>query len=509
MVSPLCEVKDGAGAYVSTANGVNVTPGNTVTIRLIDSSASTWSISCVYTDDQSAVATVNTGLTIDPVARTATFTAPVAGRAYIFKPVVNNGIGPDGRVRTDYSTTFGVYTLTGEGRRVIAANETNEGDSEFGWVKPVNEIIRNGGGGGSASTATEMTWDPAADPTTSQVARLEAADTTDATVTTLASAVQEDETTTDWTATVVARGADGTSYVCDLRKTYSCTAGVMSEVRDLGVLNEGGTLAASAEIDYSGTTVRVRYTGPADPDTTASATLAGLVVRREATAPPAPAGIDPATLSPTALWLDYAGAPWVDGVAAESLTSGTAPAVGASFGTHPSADFDGVADLLNNASALTVFLGTGAFTIDMVLEADALGATASIYDEVMLFGDVGGNVIVSLATSGVRVGIANTLAGWVQVTSYVAVPATGTKFSVQVKYDGVDLKIRVNGGAWASVASAAIETPAALTMQVGANYDLTKFFDGRLARLVTWSSAVSDVNLDGVYVHAQSTLAVP
>lgn len=140
-------MKDGAGAYVSTTNGVDVTPGNTITIRLIDTSASTWSISCVHTDDLSVAATVSAGLTIDPVTRTATFTAPAAGSAYIFKSIVNNGIGPDGRPRSDYSTTFGVYTLSAGGQRVISANETTEGDATFGWTKQVNDLIRNGSGG--------------------------------------------------------------------------------------------------------------------------------------------------------------------------------------------------------------------------------------------------------------------------------------------------------------------------------------------------------------------------
>lgn len=150
-VSPLCEVKDGAGAYQATTNGVNVTPTNTVTIHLIDTSADVWSISCVYTDETSDAATVTAALTIDPVARTATFTAPAAGKTYIFQSKVNNGVA-NGRSVSSYTTTFGIYTLTAGGDRVLAANETMEGDATFGWIAVLNGIIRAGGGGGGGAT---------------------------------------------------------------------------------------------------------------------------------------------------------------------------------------------------------------------------------------------------------------------------------------------------------------------------------------------------------------------
>lgn len=141
MPTPACEVKDGAGSYQTTSSGVNVTPGNTITIHLIDTSADTWSIECIYTDELSSASSVTAALNINNPLRTATFTAPVAGRTYIFRSVVNGGIGPDGRTRSSYSTTFGVYTLTSGGQRVVAINETTEGGS-FGWITPINTLIR-------------------------------------------------------------------------------------------------------------------------------------------------------------------------------------------------------------------------------------------------------------------------------------------------------------------------------------------------------------------------------
>ncbi len=162
MVSPLCEVKDGAGAYGSTTNGVNVTPANTITIRLISQAGvDSWSITCATTDELSVAATVTASLTIDTLAKTATFTAPVAGRAYRFQSRVNGGVDKNGVAQSTYTTTFGIYTLTGGGLRVHAVDETLEGGS-FGWCADINALIRSGGssftaGGDLSGTSSSQT----------------------------------------------------------------------------------------------------------------------------------------------------------------------------------------------------------------------------------------------------------------------------------------------------------------------------------------------------------------
>ena len=157
MASPLCQVKFGAGAYASTTNGINATAGSVVVINLISSiGAPTWAIACVYADDLSTVASVNASLTIDPVGRTATFTAPVAGRGYIFQSVINAGNNlatnqPDPTT----ATTFGIWVPTASGARVLIPNETFESSATSGWVADVNFPIRNPStGGGTVPTGT-------------------------------------------------------------------------------------------------------------------------------------------------------------------------------------------------------------------------------------------------------------------------------------------------------------------------------------------------------------------
>lgn len=54
MTSPICQVKDGSGAYNSTDNGVNVTAGDTITIKLYDTTGVvTWVPTLVGTDEGS------------------------------------------------------------------------------------------------------------------------------------------------------------------------------------------------------------------------------------------------------------------------------------------------------------------------------------------------------------------------------------------------------------------------------------------------------------------------
>jgi hypothetical protein len=144
MPSPICEVKDGGGAFTSTTDGKDVTPTNTVTIRLASTAGvGAWEISCITTDESSDAATVTASLVIDALAKTATFTAPASGKAYRFQSRINGGVDANGIAQASYTTTFGVYTLTAASRRVHAVDETFESHSTFGWVADLNDLIRN------------------------------------------------------------------------------------------------------------------------------------------------------------------------------------------------------------------------------------------------------------------------------------------------------------------------------------------------------------------------------
>ena len=139
--NPAVEIKDGSAAYVTAVGGVDVTPAATVVIRLASTTdVDAWSIECITTDNSSSAATVSASLVIDSTLRTATFTAPAAGKTYRFRSRVNSGIDRNGVAQTSYSTTFCLYTVK-NGRRKWAADETTEGDSTFGYITQFNDLI--------------------------------------------------------------------------------------------------------------------------------------------------------------------------------------------------------------------------------------------------------------------------------------------------------------------------------------------------------------------------------
>lgn len=144
MPSPACTVKDGSGSPQTTPPYATVTPGNTVTIALASAAGvDTWAITCPYADESTDPTAIT--LTVNSVAKTATFTAPAAGKSLIFRSVINGG-QLNGVTESSYTTTFKVSTLTAGGVAVGAANETLEHDSTYGATALLNEGVRASAG---------------------------------------------------------------------------------------------------------------------------------------------------------------------------------------------------------------------------------------------------------------------------------------------------------------------------------------------------------------------------
>src|SRR5258708_7231554 len=142
MASPICLVNS-----ASTANGSNVTPSSSVTISLQSvAGVNVWAIRCVGTDDLHDADTITASMTVNYITKTATFTAPANNSALIFESKVNQGVR-NGVADSSLVTTFGVYSVTTTAERVVAANERNEGNTQFGWVTVLNSVSRAVGGG--------------------------------------------------------------------------------------------------------------------------------------------------------------------------------------------------------------------------------------------------------------------------------------------------------------------------------------------------------------------------
>ncbi len=142
--SPTCTVQDGAGSPQATIDGVDVTPGNTITIQLASlAGVRGWSITIVGTDDEVA----SPALSVNYTTYTATFTAPAGQWALIFESKINGGVDLDGQTQDSYTTTFGIYSTGIGGYRLFAVNERYEGSNAFGWITKMNALLRSFAGG--------------------------------------------------------------------------------------------------------------------------------------------------------------------------------------------------------------------------------------------------------------------------------------------------------------------------------------------------------------------------
>lgn len=142
-ISPLCLVQDGAGSFVGTLNGVNVTEGNVVSIKLDDITGVTdWYLQVTGTDETTTPPSL---VNVNPVdnkvatpSAVVSFTVPFgAGRAYLFQTTVTGPGGP-------LNSTFTLYLLTDHGHRVGSTGEQREGNATHGWVTITNPLVRRG-----------------------------------------------------------------------------------------------------------------------------------------------------------------------------------------------------------------------------------------------------------------------------------------------------------------------------------------------------------------------------
>ena len=155
-------MRSGNGAPQTTPPVAQVAVSAEVTIALADpTGVDVWSIACISGDETANVANINADLVVNAAAKTATFTAPLAGKSLIFESVVNRGVDRFGRPDPSLRSTFKVAVPTGDGYVVLATNETYEHNAEHGWTGVLNQIIRggagSGGGGASLPAYAEVT----------------------------------------------------------------------------------------------------------------------------------------------------------------------------------------------------------------------------------------------------------------------------------------------------------------------------------------------------------------
>jgi hypothetical protein len=127
---------------------VNISASETIAIRLADATeVDTWYLRVLGTDELSSspiLTDVNpTSHQVTSPTTEVTFTTTASlGRSVLFESRAYRAGVPI------VTTTFSVYVPTAEGLRVGSAQETVEGNPEFGWAAIINPAIRRPSGGG-------------------------------------------------------------------------------------------------------------------------------------------------------------------------------------------------------------------------------------------------------------------------------------------------------------------------------------------------------------------------
>jgi hypothetical protein len=238
----------------------------------------------------------------------------------------------------------------------------------------------------------------------------------------------------------------------------------------------------------------------------------GLIGRRVA-----PSAFSPATLSLTGWWFDYAGSPWLGTVSAGTSGSGNndleegtnPPSIGAALNGYDTANFDGTNDVLFGETGVTTttYLDASAGSVAILFNADsavAAAAAGAAYESPALFGgNTGGTYYgIHYDAAGVRVTLYD--GAWKEV---IVAALVGEWNLAQVKHDGVNLMLRVNSGAWFSVAAGAIGNLTA-PMAIGPDYNSAAFFDGKVAEVIVSDTVFSDGTFDQIITYISSKYAI-
>jgi hypothetical protein len=219
-------------------------------------------------------------------------------------------------------------------------------------------------------------------------------------------------------------------------------------------------------------------------------------------APSLPAGVitNPTQLTLTGYYRgNYTGSPWAGTASAgtsgsHSIAAGTTPSTGVALnGITPALFVAASSQSLRDLTfTMEAYVSTTAYTISCLIKpvtAQAHGANP--FNNPSIFGENGGNIGLEYSDSGAQL---FHLTGGIYKIVTVALP-TGSWALVDSKYDGVNIQIRVNGGAWQSLAAGSLTDPTGLAIRVGMNFNATAFLDSNVMEILVSNTAISDANL--------------
>ncbi len=228
------------------------------------------------------------------------------------------------------------------------------------------------------------------------------------------------------------------------------------------------------------------------------------------------ASFDPATLPLTGWWrASYAASPWLTNASTStslangSLTEGTnPPSTGTALNSWVPADFDGTNDHIAPGGNAGTFFDASTFSGWILFNADAVDTNFSAFyeNDCLLSTQPSAYFAIGMKSTG-DIGIRFVAGAEAIVSTTFTIGQWGL---VQWKYDGANIKIRMNGGAWQSTACTGGFGDLTNTLQVGTNYGGAAFLDGRIADIGLADTTLSDADFDSVlaYINARYALAL-
>jgi hypothetical protein len=237
--------------------------------------------------------------------------------------------------------------------------------------------------------------------------------------------------------------------------------------------------------------------------------------RRMRASSAAAAVFDPATLSLTGWWrASYAGSPWTPTASAGAsgsngnlVLNSSAPDVGTAVNGYDPALFVAANqdDLQTSATFADLFNADAGTIVVLVKPTTLAAAGANTYEDPPLFKESGINFGFHLSDGGIKGAVYS--GGWVYSAGVAA--AAGSWALAQMTWNGTNMRVRKNGGAWDSVACGNVDSGALTgTMYMGRTYGAGAWLDAGVLEVLTSDTVLADADLDDVRSYASSRYGI-
>lgn len=232
--------------------------------------------------------------------------------------------------------------------------------------------------------------------------------------------------------------------------------------------------------------------------------------------PSAAAVFDPATL-PLSMWHSakkaaYSGTPpWAGNASTggsgsvTAVTAGADPTTGSSLNGNVTTAFNGSQWLTESANNNVIFASSSG-SVAFLFNASSIPTTTGLlYGDGSFLSDPGdADTTFGLTSAGLSAAL-NTASGYIRAN--VTFSTTGSWHLFQAKWDGTNLKARVDSGSWSAgtVACGPVVFAVPATPTLGESYAGGARYSGLIAEAIASATTISDANFDNIKSYVNST----